>query len=292
VKRFAVMIAAAVAIAIAAAALAGCAALSEKPGAAPDITGVITSVDSSDAGVSARVVWDASVGPKSESRLDVVQVAIPKDLEVKNGSGGAGQAMRPADLKVGDIVAVYLGGAIAESYPPQGTAQAVMYLGKHTGELPKVPGLEPPTFATDPATTSTGAATASGESGSGGVAASTSDMPQIPASAMKGPTEDAAPVTITAWTPKVADSGAGLTKMSVTNDFDSKVLGTFYCSNGADTEFYLSTDANAGFHKVSRNEWFAKVGSKACSLTWGWVQPSSGAKVRFVTRADWASWAN
>ena len=140
-KRFA----ATLAIVIALVSVTGCALFKERPIINPDITGVITSLAPSGAGVSIRVVHDASLGSTATGTLDVVQVTVPGSLAIEDGTSSSGKALAAADLRIGDIVAVYLEGALAESYPPQGTAKMVTYLGKHEGELPKVPGLEPPT---------------------------------------------------------------------------------------------------------------------------------------------------
>jgi hypothetical protein len=77
------------------------------------------------------------MGPRSDFGYDVVDVSAPRNLKVDTGMGSPD--LSPADLKVGDTVAVYLDGRVAESYPPKGTAWQISFIGKHQGELPKVP---------------------------------------------------------------------------------------------------------------------------------------------------------
>ena len=131
------------ALVVAALSVAGCIpGITEVPIVNPDIMGVITSIDSSSDPVSLRVVWTEEMGQRSDYRFDVVQVSAARNLKVDTGMEEP--PISPADLKVGDIVAVYLDDRVAESYPPKGTAWQISFVGKHQGELPNVPGLDPP----------------------------------------------------------------------------------------------------------------------------------------------------
>jgi hypothetical protein len=89
------------------------------------------------------VVWIEAMGPRGDFPLDVAQVSVPPSIKVDDGTDHNNPAFPAIDLRVGDIVAVMLEGPVADSYPPQGTAGAVVYLGKHEGELPEMPGLAP-----------------------------------------------------------------------------------------------------------------------------------------------------
>ncbi len=133
----------ALSLALAVAALIGCADKTEPSIINPDITGVVTSVLSSRGRIGFRVVWTEAMGQRSDFRFDAVQVSATRQLEVEDGTGSSSPPLSAADLKVGDIVAVYLEGQVTTSNPPQGTAKWVTYLGTHKGELPKVPGLDP-----------------------------------------------------------------------------------------------------------------------------------------------------
>jgi hypothetical protein len=124
------------ALVVAALAVAGCIpGITQGPIVYPDISGVITAIDSSANPVTLQVVWTEEMGPRSDFRFDVVDVLAPRSLKVGTGMGSPD--LSPADLRVGDTVAVFLDGAVAESYPPKGTAWEIGFLGKHQGNLPE-----------------------------------------------------------------------------------------------------------------------------------------------------------
>jgi hypothetical protein len=123
--------------------------VTEGPIVYPDITGVITSIDASSNPVNFRVVWAQDMGQRSDFRFDVVDVSAERELKVDNDGMGK-PLLSLTDLRVGDIVAVYLNRQVAESYPPRGKAWEIGFLGKHRGELPKVPGLDAPESTSTP----------------------------------------------------------------------------------------------------------------------------------------------
>jgi hypothetical protein len=137
------------ALVVAALAVAGCIpGINEFPIINPDISGVITAIDSSGNPVTLQVVRTEEMGPRSDFRFDVVDVLAPRNLKVDTGMGSPD--ISPADLRVGDIVAVYLNRRVTKSYPPKGTAWQISFIGKHQGELPKVPAPDSPESSATP----------------------------------------------------------------------------------------------------------------------------------------------
>lgn len=128
-----------------AALLLGCAGeAGDRSQGGPDISGVVISADTSGDVVSLRVVWIEEMGPRSDFEFDVLQVSADRDMSVADGTTRAAPSLSAADLSVGDLVAVSIDGPVAESYPPQGAAKSITYLGVYEGELPEVPGLTAP----------------------------------------------------------------------------------------------------------------------------------------------------
>ena len=137
------------ALVVAALAVAGCIpGITEGPIIYPDISGAITAIDSSGSPVTLQVVRTEEMGPRSDFRFDVVDVSAPRNLKVDTGMGSPD--LSPADLRVGDTVAVYLDGRVAESYPARGTAWQISFIGKHQGELPKVVAPDSPESSATP----------------------------------------------------------------------------------------------------------------------------------------------
>ena len=137
------------ALVVVAVAVAGCIpGIAEGPIINSDITGVVAAIDTSSNPVSLRVVWTEEMGPRSDFRFDVVDLSAARNLRVDTGMGSPD--LSPADLRVGDIVAVFLDGRVAESYPPKGTAWQIGFVGKHKGELPKVPAPHSPESTATP----------------------------------------------------------------------------------------------------------------------------------------------
>ena len=134
------------ALVVATLSLAGCIpGITEGPIIYPDITGVITAIDASSDPVSFRVVRTEDTGPG----LDAVDVLAARSLKVD--TDGMGKPPRSlTDLRVGDIVTVYLNDRVAESYPPKRTAWQISFSGRHQGELPTVPGLASPESTSTP----------------------------------------------------------------------------------------------------------------------------------------------
>jgi hypothetical protein len=70
----------------------------------------------------------------------VVDVSAARGLKVE--TDGMGKSPRLlTDLRVGDIVTVYLDSPVAGSYPPKGTAWQISFNGRHEGELPTISGM-------------------------------------------------------------------------------------------------------------------------------------------------------
>lgn len=126
-------------------ALAGCAfGAPDAPATEPDIRGVVTDVSNAGEAVSMRVVWadDAAIG--AQAGYDAAQVTANADTEVfSRAADGSTAAAGAADITVGTVVEAWFEGAVAESYPVQATAGAIVIIGSYSGELPEPPGLTP-----------------------------------------------------------------------------------------------------------------------------------------------------
>lgn len=96
---------------------AGCAA--KVPSAAPGIVGAITSVESSDSGVT--VLVEGGQQPAG-AVSDKASVRVTDDTTVIDTDGSSTD---PARLATGMRVRVWFEGPVAESYPVQGTAAVV-----------------------------------------------------------------------------------------------------------------------------------------------------------------------
>ncbi|MCK8114806.1 DUF3221 domain-containing protein [Anaerosoma tenue] len=125
-------------------ALAGCATSApEPPSTEPDIRGVVTSVSDAGDGASFRVVWmnDDAVGAQED--YDAAQVTANAATEIlTRAADGSVTDAAVDDIAVGTVVEAWFEGPVAESYPVQATAGAVVILGSYSGELPEPPGLQ------------------------------------------------------------------------------------------------------------------------------------------------------
>lgn len=117
--------------------LSGCFA-PRPPDTESTIRGVVVSVTPGREGGGIRVVWHESLGEMRE--LDSVDVAITEETGVFDREG---RPIEFAEIEVRDVVDVWISGALAESYPPQGWADAVRVIGEfdEMRPLPMPPGL-------------------------------------------------------------------------------------------------------------------------------------------------------
>lgn len=134
-----------IAVVVAGFALAGCASGTPSvPFTEPDIRGVVTSVSGAGDAVSMRVVWADDVAIGAQAGYDAAQVTANEDTEVfSRAADGSTAAAGAADITVGTVVEAWFEGAVAESYPVQATAGAIVIIGSYSGELPEPPGLTP-----------------------------------------------------------------------------------------------------------------------------------------------------
>ncbi len=123
------------------AALAACSPTVGPPAEEPALRGVITMLTPGEGGGVVRVVWHEDTGERRE--LDACDVTVGVETEVFD-EGGA--LIGLADLAERDIVDVWISGPIAESYPPQATADAIQLMGRFDAmrPLPIPPGLLSP----------------------------------------------------------------------------------------------------------------------------------------------------
>ena len=135
------------ALLIAAVVLAACSVVSAPQGE-PSIRGVVTAIAQNESGTggSFRVVWtdDPSVGAKAE--FDAAQVGWNEDTAFyrrPSEEGAELEEITASQIKTGSVVEAWFEGAVAESYPVQASASAVVVTGAYDGELPTPPGLEP-----------------------------------------------------------------------------------------------------------------------------------------------------
>ncbi|MBS3956452.1 MAG: DUF3221 domain-containing protein [Clostridiales bacterium] len=115
---------------------AGGCAVPSPPDGAPQLRGVIVSAEPGSDGGTVRVVWDESVGEMMD--LDSCDVRVGPETEVFDAAGVL------ADFSVLTervVVDVWISGPIAESYPPQATADAIEIVGTFDANRPlPIPG--------------------------------------------------------------------------------------------------------------------------------------------------------
>jgi hypothetical protein len=111
------------------------------PDTDPSIRGVITEVTPGEDGGVVLVVWHDSLGEVYD--LDSIAASIDENTEVFDREGNL---IEFADLEVRDVVDAWVTGPIAESYPPQGRADALRVIGEfdEMRPLPIPPGLVSP----------------------------------------------------------------------------------------------------------------------------------------------------
>jgi len=108
----------AVAMLVGASACGGAAA----PGRPPDLTGEITSVS----GTPGRTVVLVEEHPGQPAGGQKAAVTVEGSTQVLRTSGGPPVRATDADLRVGIRVSVWFAGPVAESYPVQGKAEAIV----------------------------------------------------------------------------------------------------------------------------------------------------------------------
>ena len=112
------------------------------PDTEPTIRGVIVDLTPGPDGTGlVLIVWHDSLGEVYD--LDSIAATVGEDTELFDRDGNV---IGFADLQVRDVVDAWFSGAIAESYPPQGTADAVRVIGQYDEirPLPIPPGLIEP----------------------------------------------------------------------------------------------------------------------------------------------------
>jgi hypothetical protein len=112
------------------------------PDAEPTIRGVITDITPGPEGTGVLlIVWHDSLGEVYD--LDSIAGTVGEETDLFDREGNV---IEFADLKVRDVVDAWFTGPIAESYPPQGTADAVRVIGEfdEMRPLPIPPGLVAP----------------------------------------------------------------------------------------------------------------------------------------------------
>lgn len=142
--RLAIRVAAALVLLVLTAGCAQGAFRSQPPDRTPDLRGVVTSIGwSGDTQQSALIVWteDPVVGAKAA--YDAASVTFTNDTGYYRMVDGALESGSPASIVVGSVVEVWFTGAVAESYPVQATADAIVAVGTYSKELPEPPGLQP-----------------------------------------------------------------------------------------------------------------------------------------------------
>ena len=123
-------------------ALSGC-VTPVPPDTDPSIRGVITEVtpgeDASSGAI--RVVWHESLGEAYD--FDAIAASVDENSEIFDREG---DLIGFSGLAVRDVVDVWVKGPVAESYPPQGWADAVRVIGEYDEirPLPIPPGLLSP----------------------------------------------------------------------------------------------------------------------------------------------------
>ena len=99
------------------------------PSDPPGITGTVTSVVAGDGRPASMLVEGPSPQPAG-ALADKAQVAIPPNTMFFDATGKAASLDAIAHIGAGTKVRVWFEGAVAESYPIQGSAKAVQLLGK------------------------------------------------------------------------------------------------------------------------------------------------------------------
>jgi hypothetical protein len=113
---------------VAAALLGGCSAPA-PPSDPAGITGSVTSVVAGDGRPASMLVEGPSPQP-SGALSDKAQVTIPPSTMFFDATGKPAALEAVAHIGPGTKVRVWFEGAVAESYPIQGSAKAVQILGK------------------------------------------------------------------------------------------------------------------------------------------------------------------
>lgn len=125
-------------IAVCALILTGCSG-PKLPTRPAELVGVITESTEGSGGV--RILVVKAPGQTETSSLDAGYMAITPEAALFDAEG---KPLEAGALKVRDTVRLWTTGAVAESYPVQGTAEAVQVTGQFsaTKDLPLPPGLE------------------------------------------------------------------------------------------------------------------------------------------------------
>ena len=109
-------------------ALVGCAA-QRPPSSPPGIVGAVTSLVPGD-GRPASVLVESTGTASPGSISDKAQVNIPPATRFFDASGNAASLEAIAGIRQGSQVRVWFQGAVAESYPVQGSADTIQILGR------------------------------------------------------------------------------------------------------------------------------------------------------------------
>ena len=115
-------------LALAACTLGGCAA-QHPPSSPPGVVGVVTTFVPGD-GRPASMLVEATGTPASGSISDKAQVTVPPATRFFDASGNPASLESISAIRQGTPVRVWFAGAVAESYPVQGSADAIQILGK------------------------------------------------------------------------------------------------------------------------------------------------------------------
>ena len=121
-------------------ALTACAS-PRPPDGDPTVRGVVTEITPGGDGGVVRIVWHDSLGEVYD--LDSIEATVDENTDLFDREG---KVITFAELEVRDVVDVWVTGAIAESYPPQGRADALRVIGEfdEMRPLPIPPGLVSP----------------------------------------------------------------------------------------------------------------------------------------------------
>ncbi len=105
--------------------LSGCFLLPGPPDGAPSIRGTITSITPGADGLGSMLVEGAVADGTS---VDKASVNVTKKTEVLYEGADGWSRYTFAELGVGDTVAVWFTGPVAESYPVQATGGTIVYI--------------------------------------------------------------------------------------------------------------------------------------------------------------------
>jgi len=97
------------------------------PSGSPGITGTVTSIVPGDGRPASFLVEGAQPQPQG-AVSDRAQVSIPPATEFFDAQGGPATLAQVGAIAKGTRVRVWFEGAVAESYPVQGSAKAVQIL--------------------------------------------------------------------------------------------------------------------------------------------------------------------